>query len=43
MPTREAKLFDPKVALLRKILSGDKSDNIPSIKPRLEPKTAIAL
>jgi 5'-3' exonuclease len=24
-----------------KILSGDKSDNIPSIKPRLEPKTAI--
>jgi 5'-3' exonuclease len=36
-------LFDPKVALLRKILSGDKSDNIPSIKPRLGPKTAIAL
>jgi 5'-3' exonuclease len=26
-----------------KILSGDKSDNIPSIKPRLGPKTAIAL
>jgi 5'-3' exonuclease len=39
----EAGLFDPKVALLRKILSGDKSDNIPSIKPRLGPKTAIAL
>lgn len=36
-------LFDPKIALLRKILAGDKSDNIPSIKPRLGPKTAATL
>jgi 5'-3' exonuclease len=36
-------LFDPKIALLRKILAGDKADNIPSIKPRLGPKTAATL
>jgi len=36
-------LFDPKIALLRKILAGDKSDNIPSVKPRLGPKTAATL
>lgn len=36
-------LHDPQVALLRKILSGDKSDNIPAIKPRLGPKTAAQL
>jgi 5'-3' exonuclease len=35
-------LFDPKIAL-RKILAGDKADNIPSIKPRLGPKTAATL
>jgi hypothetical protein len=35
-------LFDPKIALLRKILAGDKADNIPS-KPRLGPKTAATL
>jgi 5'-3' exonuclease len=35
-------LFDPKIALLRKILAGDKADNIPSIR-RLGPKTAATL
>jgi 5'-3' exonuclease len=34
---------DPKIMLIRKILSGDKSDNIGPVKPRLGPKTAAKL
>jgi 5'-3' exonuclease len=33
-------VFDPQLALLRKVLTGDKADNIPPVRARMGPKTA---
>jgi 5'-3' exonuclease len=36
-------VWDPSLALLRKVLSGDKADNISAVKPRLGAKTAVVV